>query len=172
MVWKEISPSSPALVSPWQTCSGVIHSAALCWAVMSPVMWAYSSSHVCCSRKLAARFSFFSQAKYAWMTKPSGNPSAFNWKTMSFTFSVLLSPYGQFNKTIKCKNTPTIKHSCSCSCIYAFICCLKNYMEKNYYVYITAWLSNQLPQNYQEYCRILPFKFVFFPMCIFKNLFH
>lgn len=39
-----------------------------------------SSSKFCCRRKLAARFSFFSQAKYAWITSPSGNPNAFNWK--------------------------------------------------------------------------------------------
>lgn len=37
-----------------------------------------SSSKFWLSRKLAARFSFFSQAKYAWMTRLSGKPSAFN----------------------------------------------------------------------------------------------
>lgn len=38
----------------------------------------YSSSKFCCKRKLAARFSFFSQAKKACITSPSGNPSSFS----------------------------------------------------------------------------------------------
>lgn len=39
---------------------------------------AFQSSMFCDSRKFAARFSFFSQAKYAWITRCSGKPKAFN----------------------------------------------------------------------------------------------
>lgn len=38
----------------------------------------YSSSKFCCKRKLAAMFSFFSQAKKACITSPSGKPSSFS----------------------------------------------------------------------------------------------
>ena len=51
----------------------------------------HSSSNVCWSRKLAARFSFFSHAKYAWMTSPSGKPRAFNCNDNTFGMSTVTS---------------------------------------------------------------------------------
>lgn len=51
---------------------------AQCFCVTNETEACFQSSRFWDSKKLAAIFSFFSQAKYAWITRCSGKPNAFN----------------------------------------------------------------------------------------------